>query len=56
MKLYHFPLSGHSHRAREWTDGPVRRLNPGALVRARPFTVALLDLAAGAVQFLEVPR
>jgi hypothetical protein len=32
----------------------VRVINPGALHRARPFTVALLEPATGALRWLEV--
>ena len=34
--------------------GRVRVINPGALHRANPKTVALLDTAADRVEFLEV--
>lgn len=48
-------LSGHSHIASDETVGGVRRINPGALHRADAFTVALLDVAVGALRFLTVP-
>jgi putative phosphoesterase len=48
-------LSGHSHIARDWRDGPTRRINPGALHEADEFTVALLDLVADQVKFLTIP-
>lgn len=49
-------LYGHSHvAAHEWQDGS-RCINPGALHRARTYTVALLDLQTDALSFLEVPR
>jgi uncharacterized protein len=51
-----FLLSGHSHLPSDVMDGPVRRINPGALHRADEFTVALLDLATGDLQLLRVPR
>lgn len=50
-----YMLSGHSHVAADWQDGVTRRINPGALHRAARFTVALLDLATGQLQFIEVP-
>ncbi len=48
-------LSGHSHIASDRQVGPVRRINPGALHRADTFTVAMLDLVADALRFLQVP-
>lgn len=47
-------LYGHSHLAADARDGPTRRINPGALHRAREWTVALLDLRADALRFLAV--
>ena len=47
-------LSGHSHIYSDTGDGPVRRINPGALHRADEFTVVVLDLASGELQFLRV--
>ncbi len=47
-------LSGHSHIARDWHEGPTRRINPGALFRAGEFSVALLDVDADDVRFLTV--
>jgi putative phosphoesterase len=49
-------LSGHSHIALDNRVGPTRRINPGALHRAHEFTVALLDLEADHLQFLQIPR
>ncbi len=49
-------LSGHSHLTHDFREGPVRRINPGALYRAREFSVALLDLETDSLQFLPVPR
>ncbi|MBC8289720.1 MAG: metallophosphoesterase family protein [Planctomycetes bacterium] len=51
-----FLFSGHSHEARDWQNGPTRRVNPGAIHRAREFSVALVDLATAKVRFLPVPR
>lgn len=47
-------LLGHSHAAEDRRDGPTRWINPGALHRARRWTVALLDLEADALRWLEV--
>jgi uncharacterized protein len=49
-------LSGHSHIASDTVVGSVRRINPGALHRAEEFTVALLEIESGELQFLSVPR
>jgi predicted phosphodiesterase len=47
-------LFGHSHVPFDERDGPTRQINPGALHRANPYTVALLDTAADTVRFLVV--
>ena len=47
-------LFGHSHQPLDERDGPIRQINPGALHRARQWTVALLDLDADSVRFLRV--
>jgi putative phosphoesterase len=52
---YDYLFYGHTHRAAEHRAGPTRVLNPGALHRARPKTFAVLDLAAGSVERVEVP-
>ncbi len=36
---------GHTHRAEQHHQGPTLVLNPGALYRARPHTLAIVDLA-----------
>lgn len=45
---------GHSHERRDETVDGVRMINPGALHRANPFTVALLDAASGELRTIEV--
>ena len=47
-------LFGHFHMPGELQIGPTRRINPGALHRADEYTVAVLDLAVDAVEFLTV--
>jgi putative phosphoesterase len=49
-------FSGHSHEAFDDLRDGVRRINPGALYRARSFSVALLDLNSGQLEMLMVPR
>ena len=46
---------GHTHRARDEKHGQTRVINPGALYRARQYTVALLDTRTEALTFLPVP-
>lgn len=47
-------LFGHSHEWLNERDGPIRQINPGALHRAREWTVALLDLELDEVRFFRV--
>lgn len=49
-----YVVHGHTHVARDMRVGPLRVVNPGALVRARVHTVATLDLAADEVVFWQV--
>ena len=49
-----FLLHGHTHLRRDDTVGTTRVINPGALHRAKPFTVALLEPATGALRSIEV--
>lgn len=47
---------GHTHRATDRREGPTRILNPGALHRAREYTVALLDTDQDTVMFSSIRR
>ena len=47
-------LFGHTHVPMNERDGPTRQINPGALHRARSYTVALLDTELDSVRFLPV--
>jgi putative phosphoesterase len=47
-------LFGHSHQAADERRGATRWINPGALHRASPWSVALLDLQADLLEFLTV--
>ncbi len=49
-----YVLHGHSHRQRDERFGEVRIVNPGALHRAQPKTVATLDLLSDMLTFHEV--
>lgn len=44
-------LHGHTHVRRDERADGVRIINPGALHRAREYTVATLDLASDALEF-----
>lgn len=49
---FDYLLHGHSHvAARETLPTGLVRVNPGALHRADPYTVATVDLAGGTVRF-----
>lgn len=48
-------FTGHSHVRHDKRIGRVRWINPGALFRAAMKTVATLDLATDALQYIEVP-
>jgi putative phosphoesterase len=45
-----YVLYGHTHEAADARVGPVRLINPGALHRARPHTVATLDLQSDVLE------
>lgn len=47
-------LHGHSHAVRDERVGATRVINPGALFRARRYTVAVLDPAQDRLDFLDV--
>jgi len=47
-------LFGHSHQPADERKGRTRWINPGALYRARSWTVALLDLESDVLRFLAV--
>lgn len=48
-------VHGHTHRQRDERRGATRFINPGALHRATPYSVAMLDPALDALEFLVVP-
>jgi putative phosphoesterase len=47
-------LQGHTHVKQDLRVGKMRIINPGALHRANPKTVALLDTATDSLEFLEI--
>ncbi len=50
-----YVFSGHTHEASDRRLGGVRLINPGALHRARTYTVALLDPATDTLSHWAVP-
>jgi putative phosphoesterase len=53
-QAFDYLLSGHTHEPADFRHGRTRLINPGALHRAIPKTVALLDLALDRLQRFEV--
>lgn len=51
---YDYVLTGHTHIKRDEKIGKTRVINPGALFRIYPYTVALLDVSKDRVGFVEV--
>jgi len=52
---YDYLLQGHTHVKFDGRVGRTRIINPGALHRAKPKTVAMLDTESDRLEFLEVP-
>ncbi len=48
-------FQGHTHIFEDVMIGRTRLINPGALYRAKPHTVALLDPEDGTGEFIEIP-
>jgi len=51
-----YVLHGHTHRVRDERFGQTRVINPGALCRANPLTVATLDPESDVLQFHEIAK
>ena len=49
-----YVFHGHTHTRRDEQIGSTRVINPGALQRARPKTFAVLDVATGEMETVEV--
>ena len=54
QQRHDYLLQGHTHIRQDLKIGRVRCINPGALHRARPKTVALLDPQSDHLEFLTV--
>jgi putative phosphoesterase len=52
---YAYVIHGHTHARQDLRLGSTRIINPGALHRARPHSVALLNVAADDLRFFDVP-
>ena len=53
---YDYVLTGHTHIKRDEKIGKTRVINPGALFRIYPYTIALLDAEKDRLQFVEIKR
>ena len=53
---YDYILTGHTHIKRDERIGKTRVINPGALFRIYPYTIALLDVEKDKLEFVEVKR
>ncbi len=51
-----YVLHGHTHARRDERAGRVRIINPGALFRARPASVAILEVVDDRLEFFELSR
>ena len=51
---YDLVCYGHTHRAESHTEGKTVVLNPGALHRASPYSIAVVDLASLEPTIIEV--
>lgn len=51
---YDYVLTGHTHIKRDEKTGKTRIINPGALFRTYPYTVALLDVEEDRMEFVGV--
>ena len=51
---YDYVLTGHTHIKRNAKIGKTRVINPGALFRIYPYTVAFLDTSNDKVEFVKV--
>ena len=51
---YDYVLTGHTHIKRDERIGKTRLINPGALFRVYPYTIALLDAKKDKLEFVEI--
>src|SRR3989338_2583937 len=53
---YDYVLTGHTHIKMDEKSGKTRVINPGALFRIYPYTVALLDAEKDELEFVKIPQ
>ncbi len=53
---YDYVLTGHTHLKRDEVVKKTRVINPGALFRCNPYTIAFLDVEKDVVEFVEIPK
>jgi uncharacterized protein len=53
---YDYVLTGHTHKKRDEKVGGTRVINPGALFRCTPYTIAFLDVEKDSAEFVEISR
>ena len=53
---YDYILTGHTHIKRDEKIGKTRVINPGALFRIYPYTIALLDVEKDKLEFVGVKK
>lgn len=51
---YDYVLTGHTHIKKDEKSGKTRVINPGALFRTYPYTVALLDVEEDKLEFVGI--
>ena len=51
---YHYILTGHTHIKKDEKIGKTRIINPGALFRISPYTVAFLDPEKDKLEFVQI--
>ncbi len=49
---FDYVMTGHTHVREDRLEGATRVINPGAVYRAHPTSVATLDLASGELEFI----
>ncbi len=52
---FDYVLTGHTHQRRDEKIKNTRVINPGALFRCHPYTIAFLDIGKNHLEFVEVP-
>ena len=53
---FDYIITGHTHQKLDQRQGITRIINPGALFKANPLTIALLDPVSDQLEFLKIPN